>query len=98
MAGGTAYTFSVSPEYLLKIAFVSHRAKGKASDIDAYQRLLKKGRLRSIRQYITDGGIFPTNIVINIAEHRWLTFDRGKQECEGKSSLFGVLYFQPAYR
>ena len=43
VGGGVAYSFSVSPEYLLKIAFVSHRAKGQASDIDAYQRLLKKG-------------------------------------------------------
>jgi DGQHR domain-containing protein len=98
LAGGTAYTFSVSPEYLLKIAFVSHRAKGKPSDIDAYQRLLKKGRLKSIRQYITEGGIFPTNIVVNIAESRWLTFDRAKQEAEGKTSMFGWLHIRPAYR
>ena len=94
----TAYTFSVSPEYLLKIAFVSHRAKGKASDIDAYQRMLRKTRLRSIRQYITEGGIFPTNIVVNIAEPRWLTFDRGKQEGENKTSIFGWLHLRPAYR
>jgi DNA sulfur modification protein DndB len=60
MAGSVAYTFCVSPEYLLKIAFVSHRAKGKPSDIDAYQRLLKKSRLNSIREYIAEGGIFPT--------------------------------------
>lgn len=32
IAGGIAYSFCVSPEYLLKIAFVSHRAKGKASE------------------------------------------------------------------
>jgi len=56
----TAYSFSVVPEYLLKIAFVSHRARGKASDIDAYQRMLNKSRLRDIRKYISEGGIFPT--------------------------------------
>ena len=94
----TAYTFSVSPEYLLKIAFVSHRARGKASDIDAYQRMLKKSRLRSIREYITEGGIFPTNIVVNVAEQRWLNFDRAKQEGEQKSSVFGWLRLRPAYR
>jgi len=94
----TAYTFSVPPDYLLKIAFVSHRARGKASDIDAYQRLLKKGRLKSIRQYISDGGIFPTNIVVNIADSRWLTFDRGKQEAEAKGATFGWLRIRPAYR
>lgn len=98
MAGFTAYTFGVSPDYLLKIAFVSHRARGAASDIDAYQRMLKKGRLRSIRRYITDGGIFPTNIVVNISDSRWVTFDRGKQEGEQKTSLFGWLHIRPAYR
>jgi DGQHR domain-containing protein len=82
----------------LKIAFVSHRAKGKPSDIDAYQRLLKKNRLNSIRQYISEGGIFPTNIVVNIAESRWLAFDRGKQEVESKASVFGWLHIRPAYR
>lgn len=98
MAGSTAYTFSVSPEYLLKIGFVSHRARGKASDIDAYQRLLKKSRLKSIREYIAEGGIFPTNIVVNVAESRWLQFERGKQEAETKSSVFGWLHIRPAYR
>lgn len=93
-----AYTFSVRPEYLLKIAFVSHRAKGKPSDIDAYQRMLKKSRLNSIRQYISEGGVFPTNIVVNIAQSKWLTFDRGKQESEEKSSTFGWLNIKPAYR
>jgi DNA sulfur modification protein DndB len=93
-----AYTFSVAPEYLLKIAFVSHRAKGKASDIDAYQRMLKKSRLRDIRQYIADGGIFPTNIVLNVGESRWLSFDRGKQEAEQSDSTFGWLMLRPAYR
>ncbi len=98
IAGGIAYSFCVSPEYLLKIAFVSHRAKGKASDIDAYQRLLKKSRLKSIREYIAGGGFFPTNIVVNIAESRWLNFDRGKQQIEDRSSIVGWLHIRPAYR
>lgn len=98
IAGGVAYSFCVSPEYLLKIAFVSHRARGRASDIDAYQRLLKKSRLRSIREYIAEGGFFPTNIVVNIAESRWLNFDRGKQQIEDKSSIVGWLHIRPAYR
>jgi len=97
MARSTAYTFCVSPEYLLKIAFVSHRAKGKPSDIDTYQRLLKRSRLKSIREYIADGGIFPTNIVVNIAESHWLNFDRGKQVIDGGSSVFGWLHIRPAY-
>jgi DNA sulfur modification protein DndB len=98
IGGSVSYSFSISPEYLLKIAFVSHRSRGKASDIDAYQRLLKKSRLKSIRQYITEGGIFPTNIVVNVADSRWLTFDKGKQEGEDKSTTFGWLNIRPAYR
>lgn len=98
IGGRTSYIFSVSPAYLLKIAFVSHRIKGKPSDIDAYQRLLNKGRLKSIREYISDGGIFPTNIVVNVAKAQWLVFERGKQENDGGASTFGWLQIRPAYR
>jgi len=93
----TAYTFSISPEYLLKISYVSHRAKGTASDIDAYQRMLKKSRLRSLRAYITDDGIFPTNIVINV-QAKWLNFEKIKQEGDDKTSTLGWLHIRPAYR
>lgn len=93
----TAYTFNISPEYLLKISYVSHRAKGTASDIDAYQRMLKKSRLRSLRAYITDDGIFPTNIVINV-EAKWLQFEKIKQEGDDKTSTLGWLHIRPAYR
>lgn len=91
------YSFCVSPEYLLKIAFVSHRAKGKASDVNTYQRLMKRTRLNSVRQYISEGGIFPTNIVVNIENSRWLEFSKGKQESEGKATS-GWLKVRPSYR
>lgn len=93
----TAYSFSISPEYLLKISYVSHRAKGTASDIDAYQRMLKKNRLASLRTYISDDGIFPTNIVINV-QAKWLQFERAKQEGENNTSSLGWLHIRPAYR
>lgn len=98
IAGTIAYNFTVSPEYFLKIAFVSHRARGAASDIDAYQRLLKKNRLRAIARYISDGGFFPTNIVVNVAKSRWLQFDRSKQEEADTESTVGWLRIRPAYR
>ena len=41
------YTFSIKPEYLLKIGFISHRSKGKASDVNTYQRLMSKARDRT---------------------------------------------------
>jgi len=60
--------------------------------------MLKKSRLKNIRQYISDGGVFPTNIVVNVAESRWMNFDRGKQETQDKTTTFGWLHIRPAYR
>lgn len=60
------YTFNIEPEKLLKIAFISHRNKMDKETYISYQRMLKKGRLDSIREYIDNGGVFPTSVVVNI--------------------------------
>jgi DNA sulfur modification protein DndB len=100
--GGVAcYTFAISPEYLLKIAYVSHRSKGKASDVDTYQRMVSKSRLATIKQYISDDGVFPTNIVLNIDKDR-LIFERVKQanakDDQTDSGTLGWLDIKPAYK
>jgi DNA sulfur modification protein DndB len=99
MGGFSCYTFSISPEYLLKISYVSHRSKGKASDVSTYQRMLNRARLRSIRQYITDDGIFPTNIVVNLDRNR-LQFERIRQESSGdqETGVCGWLDIRPTYK
>jgi DNA sulfur modification protein DndB len=101
IGGHNCYTFPVSPEYLLKIAYVSHRARGKASDINAYQRMMSKARLTKVRDYISKDGIFPTNIVLNI-EKKFLTFQRVKQESttqeQDASGVLGWLEIRPAYK
>jgi DGQHR domain-containing protein len=99
MGSLTCYTFSVRPDYLLKIAYVAHRAKGKAFDVDAYQRMLSKYRLKKIADYISDDGVFPTNIVINVADQKHLRFDRGKQEgaLDDTGGQFGWLTLSPTY-
>lgn len=91
------YTFSVSPDYLLKISYVSHRIKGKPSDINAYQRMLGKARLNNIRQYISEGGKFPTNIVINLDKES-LQFYPVKQEGDEEEGVLGWLDITPAYK
>jgi DNA sulfur modification protein DndB len=93
----TWYTFSIKPSYLLKVAYVAHRAKGKAIDLDAYQRMISKSRLAKIAEYIGAGGMFPTNIVINFENPKHVRFDRGKQEGGDESGVFGWLTFSPAY-
>lgn len=101
IGGVSCYTFAISPEYLLKIAYVSHRSKGKASDVDTYQRMVSKTRLTTIKQYISDDGVFPTNIVLNIEKDR-LTFERVKQANskvdETESGTLGWLDIKPAYK
>lgn len=95
----TWYTFSMKPDDLLKIAFVSHRAKAKATDIDAYQRMVAGSRLRDIRKYIAEDGFFPTNIVVNIeAGKRRLQFDQVKQEGGTEGARYGWLTIRPAYK
>jgi DNA sulfur modification protein DndB len=95
------YTFPISPEYLLKISYVSHRTKGKASDIHTYQRMIAKSRLKSIRQYISEHGIFPTNIVVNL-EKKCIDFQRIRQENSLEESeasgTSGWLHLRPAFK
>jgi DGQHR domain-containing protein len=101
MGGSNCYTFSISPEYLLKISYVSHRSKGKASDINAYQRMLQKSRLNKIKKYITEDGIFPTNIIVNFEAKR-LNFQKIKQEIgtteDADVGILGWLDIKPAYK
>lgn len=94
----TCYNFTIAPEYLLKIAYVSHRLKGKASDVDTYQRMVKKSRLRSIREYISKDGIFPTNLVISFENKNHLDFNIGVQDDTLLKAKFGTLILRPTYR
>lgn len=96
MGGSCCYAFSITPSYLLKISYVSHRAKGKASDVHTYQRMLSKGRLRKIRDYISEDGIFPTNIVVNL-DSKLLGFEKIQQESQ-ENGVLGWLDIRPAYK
>lgn len=106
MAGYTAYTFAIDPDFLLKVAYVSHRARGRASDIKTYQRMLSKSRLRKIAEYIKSDpdAMFPTNIVINLEKPEKgkkgasLRFERAKQAEGSNGAVFGWLTLNPAYK
>jgi DGQHR domain-containing protein len=96
MGGNTAYTFSISPDYLLKVGYVSHRAKGKASDVDTYQRMISKGRLKSSRKYIHEElNVFPTNIVVSLDGKQ--RFDLSKKMDNSVDDL-GWLHISPNYK
>src|SRR5207244_8789476 len=63
--------------------------------------MLRKSRLNKISQYITEDGIFPTNIVINIEKNR-LQFEpveQKKDQSGGQDAgLLGWLDIRPAYK
>ena len=101
IGGSWCYSFCISPAYLLKIAYVSHRLKGSGADIDTYQRMVSKRRLDRIREYISDGGIFPTNIVINLDKKSLIWNRMGqdeKSECGDEGGTIGWLTIRPSYK
>lgn len=60
------YSFYARPKHLLKFSYVARRRSKKE---DFYQRMLEKSRIKKIRKFIDNGGVFPTNIIISIK--RW---------------------------
>ena len=94
----TFYQFAIEPERLLKLAFISHRAKIDSSAIGTYQRLLKKKRLRDISEHINEtGGVFPTNVVVNFRNSRGLRFDPSGPSADDPTIL-GTLHLPNRYK
>ena len=83
----------------MPIAFVSHRSKADKDTIISYQRMLKKNRLQSIREYISSpDGIFPNSIIINFyTDRKKLRFDKiGGDDCT--EAVAGYLYLPNRYK
>ena len=85
MGGTTFYTFLIRPHQLLRIAYIGHRSSRDIDGIQTYQRMLQPKRLRSIAQYINNGGKFPTNIVLNLKPTKRIRFDK-KENCRRRIS------------
>lgn len=95
LGGRFFYSFVTTPDHLLKIAFVNHRALDDPRGIPAYQRLVKRSRIKEIEQFIRSGGYFPTNILINFSHN--LEFKRiSKGEEAGIE--YGLLSLPPKYK
>jgi len=99
-SGHTFYSFSIEPEFLLKIGFILHRTKTNKETALAYQRLVKKARLNKIAKYIDGGGYFPNSIIINIITKgdKELQFDEGKKIKHDSYTKYGVLHLPQIYR
>lgn len=100
----TIYTFAITPSHLLKLAYVAHRSRGELGVEGAYQRMVKKSRLQAISEFIDEGGIFPTNIVINFNEMKkdnksGLRFEQTNQPYDSVSNVrLGWLHLPARYQ
>ena len=93
VAGRTVYSFLVEPELLLKLGYVLHRTSAIASDLERYQRLVNRARLREIRRYIVhDGGFFPNSVIVNIRAKSRLRFDLGGGGEHASQTTIGILH------
>ncbi|MDO4466427.1 MAG: DGQHR domain-containing protein [Bacillota bacterium] len=99
MGGLTYYSFSIEPEKLLKIAYVLHRNNTNRDNMPTYQRIIKKDRLKSVREYISSGGYFPNSLIISIdTRGKGVKFDSSSLQVEGAISKIGVLHLPKVYK
>ena len=99
MGGYTYYSFSIEPEKLLKIGYVLHRSEANQNLMPTYQRIIKKSRLQSVRNFINQGGYFPNSIIICIDTNgKGLNFDQSSTKVDNTISKIGVLHIPKKYR
>lgn len=99
MGNLTYYSFLIEPERLLKIGYVLHRNKANHDQMPTYQRLIKKERLKSIREYVNNGGFFPNSLIISIdSKDGKLRFEKAQQNLQGAHSKLGTLYLPKEYQ
>tara|TARA_B100001093_G_scaffold519015_1_gene606018 strand:+ start:1550 stop:3865 length:2316 start_codon:yes stop_codon:yes gene_type:complete len=62
-----AFIFAIHPSKLLPISYISHMGNQSVEDINAFQRMVVKGRLKQITSFIKDSnGFFPNSLLLNI--------------------------------
>jgi len=60
--------------------------------------MISKARLKKISRYITEDGIFPTNVVLNLEKSKYARFDFGKKEGGSQGANVGWLTLSPTYK
>ncbi|MCO7126119.1 DGQHR domain-containing protein [Sporolactobacillus shoreicorticis] len=99
MGGHTYYSFSIEPEKLLKIGYVLHRNNANNDLMPTYQRIIKKSRLKSVQNFVDNGGFFPNSIIINLDTNgRKLQFDFSDKHAENSIAKIGLLHLPQVYR
>ena len=95
LGGKTFYSFVSTPRQMLKVAFVNHRSLNDPAGAPSYQRLVSRTRLRQISKFISSGGFFPTNILVNFTSK--CRFEPIAKD-DDTSVVFGNLVLPNRYR
>lgn len=102
MGNLTYYTFLMSPEKLLKISYVLHKTNANNEHEDllpSYQRLIKKDRLQSVKEFINNGNFFPNSIILSIDTRKSLNFEPVQAKYnKDKLSKMGILHLPQVYQ
>jgi len=99
MGGHVYYSFSIEPDKLLKIGYVLHSNKANKKLMPTYQRLIKRARLKSVQEFVEDGGFFPNSIIIDINTNgKNVRFDKASPQVNTAISKIGILYLPKSYR
>jgi len=89
------YSFIIKPEELLQVAYVHRRETTPNKIVDSYQRMIKKPRLNKIDEFISRGGYFANNIILNFTQKP--TFHKFEKEKQIGDIVCGILEFPPYY-
>lgn len=99
MGGQKYYSFLIEPERLLKLAYVLHRNKANEDMMPTYQRLIKKERLKSVREFVNNGGYFPNSLIVSIdTNNKGIRFDAVSNKNDVNQSKIGLLYLPKNYQ
>jgi DNA sulfur modification protein DndB len=97
LGGAVYYAFVTSPKHLLKISFVNHLALNHPDGRPAYQRMVKNARLKKIGEFISGGGFFPTNLLVNFTDSCRFDLLTNKDNDE-ETVKFGMLTLPCRYK
>lgn len=98
MGGHTYYSFLIDPQKLLKIAYILHRNRANHLLMPTYQRLIKKDRLKNIRDFVSQGGFFPGALVVSIDSKGAGVLFEDASQTDNASSKMGILSLPAKYR
>ncbi len=95
LGGHWAYYFLAPPSRMLPISFVNHRGLRDIEGAPAYQRVLKRSRLKEIGSYLDGGGFFPNCILVNFRDD--VRYEK-QSSFEDRQISFGNLFLPDRFK